>query len=118
MNWETYRQLSPEQQEEWTFKFDKHPFEPPFQSWFTTLLLLWGTISIYMMATYIAYTSSNPELIALKPTLMKSIEATLNAGYWFVKITALFTIIWTVRAIYHFYSERKWIKQQLGEDYK
>lgn len=110
MKWEQYKKLTASQKEEYDFRF-KQKSPPPTQSAILIYLLMWMTVSVYIMAYYISYTSNIEGLVAIRPKLLATMETLAGTTKTFTLILVVTYIPWIFYSITNLYQERKWKKQ-------
>lgn len=111
MKYETYKQMTDEQKEEWNYKFKDQLPKAPFQSWIMTSAILWLVFGTVILSYVIAVTSTEPELVKLKPMLEQAMDKFASGINLFTTVFAFYLIMWIIKAFYHVYSERKWLQQ-------
>lgn len=108
MKWEIYKKLTPEQREEWKFKYDQD--YPSFNS-HIYLVLIYALVSMYSAISLVLlkeYVTLQTEVIVLFSLMMKITLVLLS-------IWAIEFIIKTVRYFWIDFKGMKWLKK-IGDD--
>lgn len=103
MKWETYRKLTPEQREEWRFKYRK---EIKLPSTVTYLILILLSLTLFAMIT--VYGAK--EVVELTQPLREYLKEGLKIAKYLLYAWIGEVIVIVLVLVYHMYKEHKWLK--------
>ena len=110
MKYEQYKQLTPEQKEEWQWKFkDNLKVQPILLLSSFLMLFIFISFTLFMLTGYITYTREGLEYIKRYFENVFSISSKLLLILTFTILAELLN--YTLRIIYYNWREHKWLKE-------
>lgn len=104
MKWETYKQLTPEQKEEWKFKYDKE-IDPPFMP--TDLIILLCVNSTFFTLAFVLLKELPEKAHMINDIFDVCFRFTI---IWFVAMVG-FAICWCFKNFRRIRNEKKWLNK-------
>lgn len=108
MNWETYKLLTPEQKEEFKFRFDKD-ITVNIKGLATVISLMLAMVTLLLFIVYLCVI--DPKFAAYKDSIVELIVRCRELIFVSGIIILGYLIEYTFELVVHMYQYRKWIKR-------
>jgi hypothetical protein len=105
MKWEKYNEMTPEQKEEWIYRFKESKIEAPFS---INDIFMWIMIQSVFLSLIIALRGiPGAEILRLRLIDYATVMINLTGAYLVVR-----GILWLIATIWEYQLKKKWLKEQ------